>query len=602
MKINFKKIVFVSVFLGILVFYVLVTKSGFNAFAEEKPFLNEKGILFYTNIVSVRNSKELTDGKTIQTKGYYYENDGGAGQFIVRKRKTSDVDDGGSLIFLNNGNVAELIKGESVNVKQFGARGDNLADDTQKIQNAINYIENKNGGLLYFPEGQYKVSDTVTVNSSNVKIKGADKNTAVLRPTENLILDSKKYSVKWTLAVNNINRKKQTKLNGRVDAGAKKIVVHDAIGVEPGMLVYIKGNFATSPWTSNNRGNAVKGETNKVLSVSGNLVNLSLPVSDFFAKEEDVTVTFLKPLVGIEIKGLGVSCPDSCPEDERQYRGFVVIGCEQAVITDCYGNGCGTSCFESVSSFKTTISNNVVKNAWSYKTGSMAIYGLGYGLRATSDSYTKIINNKAEECRHCVDVSGNSYPSHNILVANNTLKSSVSLYGVLSTHGPAKSCIFENNVAEGPVSILVRGEKITVKNNVLRGKILNYFGRNNTYVNNEIYGGITFRPEDTVEHTNFNIIENNVFFIKSNTIINLKNGKVPFTAANGWVVKDNTAVLLDNRAAYVDTYMFNVKNTKSEKVDFRNGFEFKNNNVCNHINNKTAPIKLCQDMTKICLQ
>lgn len=583
-------------------FYILVKSDCFNTCTELPLVLGNREVFTYTNIASLRKSKKLT-GRMIQTKGYYSENDGGSGKYNIRKRKNSDADDGGALIFLDNGNVAELVTDGSVNVRQFGAKGDNLADDTQKIQNAIYYIESKNGGTVFFPAGQYKVSDTLTVSHSFVRIKGSDKYKAVLRPTEDLIIEPKELNIKWTLEVNNNNKGKVSKLNGKVDAGAKQIVVDDATGVEPGMLVYIKGSFLTSPWTSDNRGNAVKGETNKVLSVAGNLVHLTKPISEDYAKTEDITVTFIMPLVGIEINGLGVSCPDNCPEDARQYKGFTVIGCEQAVITDCYGNGCGDCCFSSVSSLKTTMRNNVVKNAWSFNKGGKSIYGMGYGLRASGDSFTEIIDNQAEECRHCVEVTRNfddKYPSHNVLVANNKFKSSVSAYGVMSTHGPAKDCVFENNIAEGPCSLVVRGERITVKNNVLKGKILNYYGRNNTYESNEIYGGMTFRQEDTVEDMNFNVIKENTFHIKSNELIYLiGETSAPFKKANGWVIKDNI-IVIDNNKDYSNIYMFNTRYARSEKIDFGKGFVFKNNKA-RSITNKIIPIKMCSDMLRISL-
>ena len=57
-----------------------------------------------------------------------------------------------------------------VNVKDFGAKGDYNAstgtgtDDTAAIQAAIDACEN---GVLYFPEGHYKVTDTITIAGKN---------------------------------------------------------------------------------------------------------------------------------------------------------------------------------------------------------------------------------------------------------------------------------------------------------------------------------------------------------------------------------------------------------------------------------------------------
>ena len=45
----------------------------------------------------------------------------------------------------------------SYNVRDFGAIGDGVADDTQAIQSALAYVASRNGGILLFPEGDYHV-------------------------------------------------------------------------------------------------------------------------------------------------------------------------------------------------------------------------------------------------------------------------------------------------------------------------------------------------------------------------------------------------------------------------------------------------------------
>ena len=57
-----------------------------------------------------------------------------------------------------------------VSVKDFGAIGDGIVDDTAAIQFAINAVTAAGGGDLYFPEGKYKHSG-VTVNWANSPIR-----------------------------------------------------------------------------------------------------------------------------------------------------------------------------------------------------------------------------------------------------------------------------------------------------------------------------------------------------------------------------------------------------------------------------------------------
>lgn len=63
-----------------------------------------------------------------------------------------------------------------VNVKDFGAIGNNTADDTAAIQAAITAVA-AIGGTVFFPVGTYKITDTITVNTgvytTSIVLKGA---------------------------------------------------------------------------------------------------------------------------------------------------------------------------------------------------------------------------------------------------------------------------------------------------------------------------------------------------------------------------------------------------------------------------------------------
>lgn len=61
---------------------------------------------------------------------------------------------------------------ETVSVKDFGAKGDNVNDDTAAIQAAIDYCKTANVSSLYIPEGNYRLSSQLTVTAS-LKLVGA---------------------------------------------------------------------------------------------------------------------------------------------------------------------------------------------------------------------------------------------------------------------------------------------------------------------------------------------------------------------------------------------------------------------------------------------
>lgn len=66
-----------------------------------------------------------------------------------------------------------MIEGAAVNVKDFGAVGDGVADDTAAIQAAIDAIDASGGGDVYFPFGTYLISSGVTL-CSKIRIHGGN--------------------------------------------------------------------------------------------------------------------------------------------------------------------------------------------------------------------------------------------------------------------------------------------------------------------------------------------------------------------------------------------------------------------------------------------
>ncbi|HEY4188329.1 MAG TPA: glycosyl hydrolase family 28-related protein [Polyangia bacterium] len=60
-----------------------------------------------------------------------------------------------------------------ISVKDFGAVGNGLADDTASCQAAINYASALGGGIVYFPPGTYLTSGALMVMTASVDLVGA---------------------------------------------------------------------------------------------------------------------------------------------------------------------------------------------------------------------------------------------------------------------------------------------------------------------------------------------------------------------------------------------------------------------------------------------
>ncbi|GEM_PF-1672412 len=67
-----------------------------------------------------------------------------------------------------------ILENDAVNVKWFGAKGDELNDDTAAVQLAVDFLKSIEGGTVFFPKGKYLISniDFIGKEYSNISIIG----------------------------------------------------------------------------------------------------------------------------------------------------------------------------------------------------------------------------------------------------------------------------------------------------------------------------------------------------------------------------------------------------------------------------------------------
>ena len=100
---------------------------------------------------------------------------------IVKVKSVGDyrIQDSGAGITLANGKIAvPQASGTAISVKQFGATGDGVTDDTAAIQAALDSTAKD----IYFPEGSYAVSSKLVQDRSLVRIRGAGKHSTEIKP------------------------------------------------------------------------------------------------------------------------------------------------------------------------------------------------------------------------------------------------------------------------------------------------------------------------------------------------------------------------------------------------------------------------------------
>lgn len=71
--------------------------------------------------------------------------------------------------------------GDVISAKDFGAKGDGVADDFSAITGALTALSAIGGGTLVIPAGTYLLSQTLAIPSSNITLQGAGKTASFLK-------------------------------------------------------------------------------------------------------------------------------------------------------------------------------------------------------------------------------------------------------------------------------------------------------------------------------------------------------------------------------------------------------------------------------------
>lgn len=113
----------------------LVSASGSQTLSAA---INQRVVVFLT-VSAMQAAANLTPGVVVSTIGYYAPMDGGACSYRIVDQGTGTAD-GGSFINLAGSNLqAQAIFNGYLNIKQFGARGDGVTNDSAAVRAAAVY-------------------------------------------------------------------------------------------------------------------------------------------------------------------------------------------------------------------------------------------------------------------------------------------------------------------------------------------------------------------------------------------------------------------------------------------------------------------------------
>lgn len=159
-------------------------------------FLSLNAVMSFPSVADMKLAENLVNGSTVETYGFYNVNDGGGAKYLIRTITNDDTVDEKTIIELYDDYlIAELIKEDTMNVKQFGAKGDGITDDTLSIQTALNYVDN-----VFVPKGTFMVNAITHINMQSNNKLTLD-NSATIKAITN---DATSYGVIWIEDVTNV--------------------------------------------------------------------------------------------------------------------------------------------------------------------------------------------------------------------------------------------------------------------------------------------------------------------------------------------------------------------------------------------------------------
>ena len=133
-------------------------------------YLNTRAIFGFDTVADMKLGTNLTNGSFAKTLGFHSKSDEGGANYKIRTITNDDVVDEMTIIEIGDSAdqlIAELVKEPVMNVKQFGAKGDNSTNDTTSLQAALNFCSS-NGLELNIPAGTYKTNG-LTTNAITIK-------------------------------------------------------------------------------------------------------------------------------------------------------------------------------------------------------------------------------------------------------------------------------------------------------------------------------------------------------------------------------------------------------------------------------------------------
>ena len=188
--------------------------------------------------------------------------------------------------------------------KDFGAKGDGKSDDTEAIQKAISRIEkDKQGGIVFFPEGQYLIKKTLWIRRSQVVLRGVGVRSRILmdvtvRPNHwvgGIMAEGKDCSKTWFLQKD-------------VSVGQDRITLPANHGLKVGDHIELKANDSKELFNGPSKKPRLRHQLDLLVirSVQGNTIQLHRKVRIPFPIARKARACLYHPLTHVGIEKLSI--------------------------------------------------------------------------------------------------------------------------------------------------------------------------------------------------------------------------------------------------------------------------------------------------------
>ena len=281
--------------------------------------------------------------------------------------------------------------GETATLKDYGAVGDNIVDDTNALIAALN-----SGKTVVIGKGTYRINGSVVYTSPNPISVVAEKGA---------VLDATGSSASTVLTLGGSRGTTAYTLTSAANVGEKSIVsVIPGVAVGDILLLTTVNASPVDLW-STERSDFYRGETVEVESITGATLTLKSQLNDTYAVSKTTVYKLTMPTVSVqnlEIRRNGNTS------------GLAISYAKDLVVSGCRISGARDRAFNLSYIHSGVFSNNHSTDNW--YTGSATSYALSVG---TAQDLT-IRENRLHGGRHAMFLRGLE-PSRRISLVGNVL-------------------------------------------------------------------------------------------------------------------------------------------------------------------------------------